>query len=752
MTANMVLHEYKFVEIMSKKVSTDIGDWTETKVADRGSTLAAIRKDNRVVTAAVTKHCLANYVPGLAEATIIVHIPRMTSENQGLDSGEWMQAFWYACNGGIDGLQRVPVWTQSSIKGTTFYMIEQPMFNKVASVWNKLEDGPKFSSYFGLVFSEMDQKTDPIFFNIREVLEPEHGEDGNCTINSAIWSIAKQFRAMQLNEDGIPVALGKGIVTPIHDDIDLGGVCPKCGGHIEYGTCMDCKWDIRENAMAPKFNTTQIKWGGAGRFIVLGNNGVSSKVTRAFVSCEPILMLKDIKPVREYLVERVKRAVAEAASLLTEERRADLLQYLGGLHYNEDGELESAKRAVIEALRSNMPWCQEIEERISRFMIRAICESIIPSGGIDGRASLQVVNDEHGEGPCAWKDAKYIAFRIPVTGAIAVIPLKRNPYKPGIGMVVTPEVAKMDSGDADGDRLIVVSDKEAVALYRQHLNHELVSGLKPEKGKAKAELSAEWLMNRAINQVGNNWMVGALNIAAWKLIQLGRFAEASNLLDLANTEPMTYKHNIVIDGQPFAKFAIAAYNAIRDDVKDVHLQWREKAHESRGWKSLREMCDAKIEEPASLIDACWNAGVEAVQEWADGHPLKPLSMPEIARITFGENGIVIPGSAWREARDVIVWWGKYWTAHKNETDNKYAYNYVGNWGKTASREAIAALLVWRPKNPEKSGFSLKWAAAFMPGRVHEVMGLHPCVHDALFRMMDEPTRMQYLLKLVNGYA
>ena len=211
----MRVHEYKFVEIVSKKVETDYGDFTEMKVADRGSTLAAIRKDNRVVTAIVTKHCLANYVPGLAEATIIVHIPRRTPEDQGLDAAEWMQAFWFACNGGIDGIQRVPVWTQSSIKGCTFYMIEVPVFNRCASAWNLLEDGPKFASYFGLVFSEMDQKTLPLEFDIAAIVDPTHGEDGNCTISSTIWAIAQQFRAMVLNEDGIPIALAKGIVTPI---------------------------------------------------------------------------------------------------------------------------------------------------------------------------------------------------------------------------------------------------------------------------------------------------------------------------------------------------------------------------------------------------------------------------------------------------------------------------------------------------------------------------------------------------------
>ncbi len=298
-----------------------------------------------------------------------------------------------------------------------------------------------------------------------------------------------------------------------------------------------------------------------------------------------------------------------------------------------------------------------------------------------------------------------------------------------MGHIVTAEVAKLLSGDADGDLLIVVTDKKVVDLFRRYLNTELVSGLKPAKTKAKVALTADYMIDTALERVGNAWMVGSLTIAAWKLIQAKMFEMASEMLDLANIEPMTYKHSISFDGVPFAEVVREKYNSVKTTVKEINLQWRDKAIEALAWNSVRQMADARIETPASHIDACWNAGVDAAKTWRDNHPLEPLSIAAVARLAFGKSGEMIPGWAWREAREVIAMVGRVlgwrvFDAGGNAVhgDHRGIYQDVCKWGRNASREAIAAVLLWRPKDAERNGFGLKWHSCFASGRAHEAIG------------------------------
>jgi len=709
---------FAVVEVVSNKISCELGDWAEYRVDTRGTTLATLRKQPRLMFDSQVKHCLANLVPGLPEATTIVHIPDVTQRGERLDMSEWTQAFWFAAN-----KYGVPMWTQSSIKAKTFYFIRPEMFSRLASKWNLAEDGPKFTAYGGLLFSETDG-SEPVTIKLDGIAKPSDGQDGNCAASLNWGKNSCQFRLMQLDGDGLPTALGKGIAVPV------------------------------KNVEGVQLNDTQIKWGGPGEFVLLKNKYVSAKPLKMWISAEPIVMLQDVPPVRRFLSARVNRQVSECLNYLTEKNRVGLLKWLGGLDLAENGALESAKRAVIEALRSKLPWCKELEDRITRFLIRLVCESIIPSGGIQGFASLLVVSDKHGVGPCDWKDAKHVGFRIPVTGSNAIIPLPKDPFVRGKGMVVTPKVAKLASGDADGDLFVVVSDKEVVELFRHYLNHELVSGLKPAKTRTKAALTAESVQDAAIDQVANAWMVGALTVAGWKMAQIGSFKAASELLDLANIEPMTYKWSIEFEGKKFAAYAMDLYAQLRDELKAITLQWREKAAESRSWSSPREMVEAGIGTPASHLDVCWNAGVEAAKKWAEGNPLQPLSLSKVARIAFGENGIVIPGSAWREARELISWWGKYWSAaHEDgnmDGDHGAAYHHAAEWAKSASREAIAALLVWRPKNPENNGFSLKWHAVFAGGRATDVLGFHPSVQAALVELNQTRKGIERQLALVEA--
>ena len=695
--------QYRMFEVVTEVLETELGDLPRHEVAPRGTGLAHRRREPRLILGAtVTKHCLANLVPGLPEATTIVHIPDCTKSGKRLDAYQWQQAFWYAAE-----RFGVPMWTQSSLKRRTFYFVERAAFERLVAPWDRASDGPKFAAYGGLLFSEMSGGLPPVSFET-EVAEGNDGEDGNSVGPAFAWGRNSiQFRAMALNEDGVPVSIAKGVVTPLR------------------------------RAKATALNSSQVKVhldGGnrALRFVALRNKAVTAKPVSMWASVEVPVFLRDTEEVRTFLAGRVKAEVAKLLSLLTEEGRVALLKRLGGLEFGDNAELESAKRAVIEALRSNVPWCREIEERVHRFALREICESIIPSGGIRAKASLLVQSDRHGVGPCAWEDAKCVAFRIPVTGADALVPLPRNPYKRGKGMVVTSEVARLVSGDSDGDRLAVITDREVVDLIRRN-RIPVRSGLKPAKTRAAGPLTADFLQDEAIRQVEQSWQVGALTVAGWKAIQEGRYDLASELLELANIQPMTQKWDIRLDGVPFDRHVADKLRQLRDWLKSVRLQWRDKMLESATWRSPRELANARIEPPATHLDACWNAGVEAAVEWDAASPVEPLRLSRVARLIFGENGVTIPGAAWREAREVISLWGRYWAEHGGDptADHSTIFKQVAEWGRGARLSAIAALLVWRPRNPDSTGFALKWHAVFAAGRATEVLGFHPEVAKAI---------------------
>ena len=99
-------------------------------------------------------------------------------------------------------------------------------------------------------------------------------------------------------------------------------------------------------------------------------------------------------------------------------------------------------------------------------------------------------------------------------------------------------------------------------------------------------------------------------------------------------------------------------------------------------------------------------------------------------------------------------WGKYWTsvheAGSMQADHSEIYRLATHWGKYASRESIAALLVWRPKSPETTGFGLKWHAVFGAGRAVEVIGLHPIVAEAIKAMRGEQQDLQRQEALVDA--
>lgn len=433
-------------------------------------------------------------------------------------------------------------------------------------------------------------------------------------------------------------------------------------------------------------------------------------------------------------MRRVKKEAGELVELLTPEKRVKLLRRLGGLRFEGDGSLEEAKRAVIDMLRSNIPWCAEVERRITRFMIREITQKIVPSGGIYGWCSPLIISNEHGVAPCSWDEARCFAFRMPVTGAPAIIPLPKNPYKKGLGNVVTGEVARLASGDADGDYLTVVTDPYVVRLFGKHLNRKLVGGLKPHKDTFHSDLTAETLQDIAMDQVSNAWMVGTLTVKAWALIEKEEFGAASKFLEAANVEPMTYKHKVTLHGKPFRAYVHDLLNEHREDLKDATLTWRDLGKEAEEWETIRQMSRAMIAKPKGLVGFLWNAGVVAVNKWNRENPMKPLGLSRMQRLSFSENGHVISGAAYREMRELVTMWGSFWSDHISEDGQIYGdtseiYEKVSKWADFASDEAKSALLAWKPKSGD--GFGLKYWAVFVHGDGVKLLGYHPLVQDVV---------------------
>ena len=698
---------YKTIELTVKMVSTEMGDFAQIDEAKRGTLLASMRGNARLIARQweMPKRCLAEFVPGLAEATTIVAIPVVDEEGKRLDKEAIQQMVWEATD-----KYGVPHWTQSSIKpnGTHFvlYCVREDMFDKLASVYDLDADGRRYAAYGSLIFSEMDGEVSHV--QVDEVEVASDGQDGNCAVPADMVPMAMQFRAMKLHRTKkVPVAIGKGIVVPMKE------------------------------ARLAHFNDSQIKVGKeqAGDFIMMTSHSVTTEPIKMYISAEPLMLLKDCPAVRKALVDNVRESIDEIMAEFGDKNRPALLRRLGGLKLDLNGNLQHAQRAAIEALRSNIPWCREIEEKVGRFLVQLITEKLIPSGGVQGWASLMVISDEHGAKECAREDAKYVMMRVPTT---KIVYLDRDPYVKGKGYVVHSSVAKKMSGDADGDRVVLIKAKWFVELCKLYSNETILSGLKPDKAKNNSPLTKMELTDLALRLVNTSWLVGYLTVAAWKFCQIGRFDLAGQAMELANDEPMTYKHDITFNGQKFHDVAFAFIESHRKALKEINLQWRDMQDSAKTWESIREMKDCKIAKPASMFDHMWNAGVASVAVWSAKNPLHDLSLTRVARLVFAQTGRKIHGAAWREMREIVNVWGEYWGEHISEegvvddVSHHMIYTKIDDMIANASQEALAALFLWTPKNG-KSGFSLKWRI-FSAGRACEVIGFHPDVLAAIEEM------------------
>ena len=113
-------------------------------------------------------------------------------------------------------------------------------------------------------------------------------------------------------------------------------------------------------------------------------------------------------------------------------------------------------------------------------MIRAIC-GVIPSGGIRW-ACVAAGCERRARGRALAPGRIRTSHRVPhsCTGTIAIVPLHRDPYKPGAAVGRYARSTKINWATRMGIDLIVVSrNEEAVDSYRQNLYNQRL-GKRPE--------------------------------------------------------------------------------------------------------------------------------------------------------------------------------------------------------------------------------------------------------------------------------
>jgi hypothetical protein len=708
-------------EATSTVAETEIGHVHIVKLDDKGTTRHAMGVRVEPVSQ-TSKSSLVSSIPGLDEFSIIVSVPDMALDGTKLTYEERAQALYQGLRQG--GYRYVPMPTQSGLKEGNIFAVRQDAFNDIASVWDLDKDGPKISVYGGLIASDTRFSTTSFHVKVRAAL---NGRDGNCEMRKLPlgWGkLTTQFRAMVL---GAPIT-AKPVLKLVPHAFTKGTIVELAGADE-----------------APELNDSQVKMsafgspvGFQGDFLIAPCD-TTAKLRKVWASCEPILMLRHTPAVEAFLTARTYKEVSELLSLLNADKRGELADRLGELGLNADGTLRPAFRAIGDLIRSNVPNCAEVEDRITRFLVREVTQHVIVSGGIWMHESLLIVNDSVGAKVVEWSEdawkmgqIKAVCRRLPTNMPGNIVFLDKDPYVKNKGMVVTSAVAALLCGDADGDYVAVSTDPEVVVLFGENLNREINGNpYKPAKSRRVGPLTADAMEDFVVDQWAHVWWFGALTTMSWKLIEAGLFDLAAKIAWLAQASPMAMKFDVLVDGESLESVISREYGALRDECKEMHLQWHDAQDEATKWKSPRQLGMAAIEKPTSLLDACWNAGVKAAQDWGSANPKIALSMTSMKRLCF-EAGNKPTSSEWAEFRALKDFWGEYWTpimksgGPKPGQDHSYIYGKALDWARNASRGALACVLM-----TSNSSFGRAFHTVFAAGRGVEILGLHPLVAEKL---------------------
>jgi len=718
-------HTYKSIELLV------VGDM-DSLVAEYAPKGARNARENsrmqRYITMEEKRECLAAHVRWLDDS-VFVSVPHTDTAGVAIEPATY-NALLVAAQ--ADG---VLVATQSGEKNGNYIRLSMRSFKRLARMWEG-DRGPKFLQAVGLLFSTMTDGTATI---VRaQVITPGHeydrGQDGNGMMPKSMARMSMQIRAMV---QGDPTKVVKGILSPTSPD-----------GNV---------W-IHHSQLKGTWNgETEVE------LLVLFNHGVSSerlsqkgslRKRLSWLSSEVTALLENTHEVRREAALRVRNEVHALVALMQEDHRVEFLERHAGLMVDNDGSLEEARSAAIDILRTPIPMCTEIEALLGRFAIPEIVQ-IAHGAGIRTMVSLIVQDDRYGVKPLSQEEALklrsegkkvWTLYRVPTTGAQAVVFFAKNPYKKGIGYVVHSDAAGLMDGDSDGDVAFMILSQDHTDWIMHNLNMELSGTGKPQKNpKPDMPITPDAIIEFWMNMVANHPLVGRATTLGWRLIRDGRFDDARLALTAANAAPMLSKHNVDIHGESIANIVNRLAREERNrSPKDATgkaiiapLNWREFKVYSKTLTLVRQFhgWESKVE---SVLDACVNGAAYIVGEWHEAHPVQGLTAARTARLVFAQNGTVLPGWAIRNAAQIRKVWGDYWMEHSREVngervfdaiDHSKIYNTIRELGSVAEVETLAALLTYQGQYGES--MSLKFTAIFDTHRGVEVLGLHPDVQSAL---------------------
>jgi len=640
----------------------------------------------------MTKRCLWNMT---AHASDVVVLRVCKLNGNPLPSNLFRQALSY----GLSHIEKVKgaqalVQTQSSIKSGTAYCLPYGVFSEFVDSlgldW--ATDGGKFASYAGLWFSDVAGDAVEVENKIEKAT---HGEDGNG-MTSVLPS--GQVRIGKLNTKSMPAAAGKGVVVNVKA--------------------------LRQDERKAVINDTMIKLAPQGEGdLLMAPTALHTRMRKIPATWMLVHMLKDVPEVHEVLEARVRQATRAKLDQLTGPR-INLLRRQGQLRLDDDGNLIEPERNVFSALRSNMPHCVEIEERLGRLWVRDLTRHIAPSGGLTAKGFVATQHDELGVRPCEKDDGASMLYRVPIVSVDNISWVNRK-LRNGL---VHPSIMDRAQGDSDGDLILSIDDDEIVQMFKDYLQ-DFHAGVKPDKCKSARPITRDGTVEDAIRGYEDGALVGPLTMLMHEYLCMEGDAErAAEAGMMAQAAPMTIKWDITVHGQSFQDRAKALIMARQIEKKEAGItgpQWREMQRKANDVDSPRELRHLSIENPQTLIDRCWNWMVDEVAKWDDATRPDPLSLPAVARLAYTAHpDLLITNEASQEANEIKQTWGEYWSewfkAEQPERDHSPIYRQIEEMGKEASIAALVKLLEWVPRN--STGAAVKFCA--VGKRWEQVLGYH----------------------------
>lgn len=721
---------------------------------------------SRYQTDEIERKCLAEFVPALADA-VFVTVPHVDGKGIPVPDDAYGGILEIASGDG-----RL-IATMSGEGDGNYVRISEEAWLEIAAPFGDA-DGAKAVQAASLLFSSCTSAEKRVVIRVIRKDSPlDDGRDGNGLCGEDFAVAGVQTRFGQEVEPWVinPSCTGKGTFIPVPEDPGMGLVFKTDDGR-------DIVW-VGEDQLKGAWPKDRDEFDG----IVLLNEAVASeRIVRdretleligcfeqwTWLSSEVTVLFRDTKGIRRECAIRVREEIWQIISLLQEEHRIELLERLGVL---KRGKMRPPKSAAEDLLLTPLPFCKEVEELIGRFMVPEIVQ-ITLGAGIRVQSTIAVISALYGEAPITYEQAMHrkacgdkiwIVYRVPVNGAVSILYFARNPYKKGMGCVVTPEAMKIADGDADGDRVFIIGPKESARIIGW-IDQRIAGGHKPtpEPKKGFNPRDAQALLDYWIDLLPTHSLVGRATLLGWRAIRDKRWEDASTALQAANAAPMLRKKNVRIDGKELISVinAMAEVEKLNSPLDDKGkpvvkpLLWRNFKAYCEGIVLVRDIAGWGHYRPESVLDCLANAAAEAVRKWAKENESYKMPLNRLAKLVR-KNMQGEPHEAWAvwAAADIRDEWSDYWKAHRKEDGTLDDADHRGIFRtmreKFASADAKVLEAIMAKSTPEEFAFEERFTFRFFVFDVHrgtEILGYDPRVL-AYFKAYEEYEKYEELIKV-----